>query len=109
MPENTSVSQSGFFGALFDLSFTSLITTKIIRVLYMLSMIVIGVVALIVVVAGFLHSGGTGIVLLVLAPIFSLIFLVYVRVLLEISIALLRIMENTTDLVAQGRSSSVTP
>jgi Domain of unknown function (DUF4282) len=105
MPDNTSVAHSGFFGALFDLSFTSLITTKIIRVLYALSMIVIGVVALIVVIAGFLHSATTGIVLLILSPVFSLIFLVYVRVLLEISIALLRIMENTTDLVAQGRST----
>jgi|SRR5580704_7297255 hypothetical protein len=101
-------SKSGFFGSLFDLSFTSLIATKIIKVLYVLAIIVIGLYALVFIGAAFHDSTAAGIaVLLIVAPIFSLISLIYTRVLLEVFIALFRIMENTSELVA--RASALTP
>jgi hypothetical protein len=37
----------GFLASLFDISFSSLITTKVIKVLYLLSMIIIGLLALV--------------------------------------------------------------
>ena len=94
----------GFFGSLFDLSFSSLITTRIIKVLYVLAIILIGFYALIFIAAGFHNSAGAGIlVLVVIAPIFTLASLIYTRVLLEVFIALFRIMENTGELVARER------
>ena len=45
--------EKGFFGSLFDVSFSSLVTTKVIKVLYILSMILIGLMALIFVGAAF--------------------------------------------------------
>jgi uncharacterized membrane protein len=98
--------KSGFFGSLFDLSFTSLVTTRIIKVLYVLAIVVIGLYSLVFILAGFHHSSTDGIlVLVIVAPIFALISLIYTRVLLEVFIALFRIMENTGELVA--RTSAV--
>ena len=95
----------GFFGSLFDLSFTSLVTTRIIKVLYVLAIIVIGLYALIFIAGGFSRSSSAGIfVLLILAPLFTLISLIYTRVLLEVIIALFRIMENTSELVARANA-----
>ena len=93
----------GFFGSLFDLSFKSLITTKIIKVIYVLWMIVIGLGALGLIVSGFSHSAATGLlVLIVVAPLLALVYLILARVWLEIVIVLFRIMENTQQLVALG-------
>jgi hypothetical protein len=95
--------QRGFFASLFDVSFTSLVMTKIIRALYILSMIWIGLSALLYIILAFHTSGAAGILMLfVVAPAISLLLLIYTRLLLELSIAIFRIMENTSDLVAQG-------
>jgi uncharacterized membrane protein len=104
--------KNGFFGALFDLSFTSLVTTRIIKVLYVLAIVVIGLYSLFFIAAGFHHSATDGIlVLVIVAPIFALISLIYTRVLLEVFIALFRIMENTSELVQQAGAAglSATP
>jgi uncharacterized membrane protein len=93
----------GFFGSLFDLSFTSLVTTRIIKVLYVLAIVLIGLYALVFIAGGFSHSTSAGVVvLLIIAPIFALVSLIYTRVLLEVIIALFRIMENTSELVARA-------
>jgi len=102
--------QQGFFKSLFDLSFTSLITTKIIKVLYVLAMIGIAFYALIFTVAAFQASSALGLLVLVVgAPLFALAALIYARVLLEVFIALFRIMENTSELVATLRPNVAAP
>jgi hypothetical protein len=107
LPGATSLTQRGFFSSLFDISFTSLITTKISKVLYVLSIILIGLTAFLFIIAAFHQSSTVGLlVLVVVAPIMSLFYLIYTRVLLELVIALFRIMENTGELVAQGRRDS---
>jgi hypothetical protein len=96
--------EQGFLASLFDVEFKSLITTKVIKVLYILSMIGIGLVALAFVVAAFNNNAAAGLlVLIIVAPLMSLLYLVYVRVLLEIVIAVFRIMETNTELVALQR------
>jgi hypothetical protein len=66
--------QQGFLASLFDISFSSLITTWVIKVLYVLSMVIIGLVAVVFVVAAFADSVAGGIVvLLVVAPPFGLL------------------------------------
>ena len=97
--------EQGFLASLFDVEFKSLITTKVIKVLYILSMIVIGLAALAFVAAAFANSAAGGlIVLLIVAPLVALLYLIYVRVLLEIVIAVFRIMETNTELVALQRA-----
>ena len=73
--------------------------------LYILSMIGIGLVALAFVVAAFNNAAAGLLVLIIVAPLMSLLHLIYVRVLLEIVIAVFRIMETNTELVALQRGS----
>jgi hypothetical protein len=86
----------GFFASLFDMSFTSLVTTKIIEILIALEAIAWIVIA-------FSHSSALGVLtLFIIAPLIALVELIFARVTLEFIIALFRIMENTGDLVRQG-------
>jgi hypothetical protein len=90
--------QKGFFESLFDISFTSFITTKIIKFLYVLALIAIGLIALAFVVGAFSRSAALGVlVLVILAPLFSLIYIVYARVTLELIIQIFRITELLRD------------
>lgn len=99
-----------FLASLFDVSFSSLITTKVIKVIYVLSMVLIGLGALFFVVVAFTKSVVGGLItLLILAPFFALLYLIYVRVLLEIVIAIFRIMETNVELVGLQRERSQVP
>jgi hypothetical protein len=99
--------QEGFLAALFDASFSSLITTRVIKVLYVLSMVIIGIIALVFVGGAFSNSVASGIiVLLIVAPLLSLLYLIYVRVLLELVLVIFRILETNTELVQLQRSQA---
>lgn len=90
--------QKGFFASLFDLSFDSLITTRIIKVLYVLAILLIGLMALgmLVSVLGSDTSGGVEKLLVaILVPVGALFYLVWTRVMLEFVIAVFKIMDNT--------------
>ena len=88
----------GFFNSLFDLSFTSFITTKIIKVIYVLTLIGIALFTLALVVSSFQKSAGLGMfVLLIAAPIGAMIYTIYTRVILEFIIQVFRIGELLRD------------
>ncbi len=94
----------GFFGSLFDFSFNSFVTSKIIGVLYIISVVLLALVSILWIVAAFNQSAVFGAVtLLILAPLFFLLSVIYIRVLLEVAIVLFRILENTSEIVRQGR------
>ena len=93
----------GFFASLFDYSFSSLITTKIIKFVYVLTTIVVAIYYLLFVVIAFAASTVPGaLVLLVFGPIVSVVGLIWARILLELVAAQFRIMENTGQLVTLG-------
>lgn len=83
----------GFFGALFDFSFQSLVTARLVRLLYGLS---VGIAALSGLAALSVVTQASNIVFGLVAG--ALVFLgmtVYARVALELSLVLFRIEENT--------------
>lgn len=97
-----------FFGSLFDLSFTSLITSKIIKLLYILSIIVAGLASLSLVISSFAVSTAAGIFsLFIFAPLIFMLSVIYARVLLEIIIVIFRISEHAAEIAAQGRSKQM--
>jgi uncharacterized protein DUF4282 len=97
----------GFFASLFDMSFSSLITTKVIKVLYVISLIVIGLVALFFIIGAFASSPAAGVVtLLIIAPLLALFYVVYTRVVLEFIIVVFRIAEYTHELVELTRAQA---
>lgn len=97
-------SSSGFLESLFDFSFTTFITTKLIKVLYGLWIAGAGLTALFLIIAGFRASSGVGIVMLLfVAPLVFLLSVIYARVLLELIIVVFRIAEHAAEIAAQGR------
>jgi uncharacterized protein DUF4282 len=107
---NIGTMEKGFFGSLLDISFTSLVATKVIKVLYVLSIVLIGLMALVFVVSAFTQSVGAGIfTLLIVAPLAALLYLIYVRVILEVIICIFRIMETNVELVGLQRAATGQP
>jgi len=102
VPDSAAV--QGFLASLFDLSFTSFITTKLIKVLYVLGMVSSALMALFLVISGFARGSGTGLfMLIIVAPVLFLISVIYCRVLMELFILFFRMAEHLAELVRQGR------
>lgn len=102
----TPADTRGFFGALFDFGFTSFVTPKMIKALYVLYTIWMVVWAVIFLRLGFKYGGAAGgiVVLIVVDPIFLLLTLGAYRVVLELFMVIHRmhdelraIRENTRD------------
>lgn len=104
----------GFFGSLFDLTFTSFVTGRVVSFLYVVSLVlavlnVLFTTGYLSVLLGAYLSGSTdspavgvivgALLFLIAAPILLLLSVVYVRVLLEIVVVLFRISENTAETV----------
>ena len=93
----------GFFSSLFDYSFSSFITPKIVRVLYVLLTIAVSLWTLTFLVLAFRASAGLGIVFLLIGgPIFFVIAMIYVRVALELAIVFFRIHADVADINHRG-------
>jgi Domain of unknown function (DUF4282) len=86
-----------------DTRFDHLITPSLIRFLYVVAMVVLALGALIAVVAGFAESAGTGIVLLILAPLGALIYLIVTRLWLELIVVAFKIREAAEEVASNTR------
>jgi hypothetical protein len=92
-----------FFGSLFDYSFSSFITPRIIKVLYVLATILVALWTLVFVLLAFKASSGLGIVmLLIFGPIFFVLGMIYARVFLELLIVFFRIHGDVHDINQRG-------
>lgn len=89
--------EKGFLGSLFDFSFSSFVTPKIIRALYILFTLWTALVALIITIIGFRTGGAAGglFTLIVIVPVFVLLTLGVYRVVLEAFMVVFRIYEET--------------
>ena len=99
----------GFFGALFDMSFSEFITTKLIKVLYVLLLCLIGIGLVVGVLSGLstmFRRGGllAGLVTVIVVPVVALILVIGARMWMETIIVLFRIAENTSDIAKGSRS-----
>jgi hypothetical protein len=85
----------GFLSALFDFSFTSFVTTRIIKVLYVLILVLVSLVALFYTIIAFRLSPGFGLLVLIIAdPLYIIIVMAFWRLLLEAFVVLFRIAED---------------
>lgn len=99
-----------FFASLFDFSFETFITAKIVKILYGLSIAAGGLFALFQIVNGFLTSAGMGLLMLLIGgPLLFLVSVIYARVLLEIILVIFRISEDCSKLVEIGNRAPATP
>lgn len=86
---------------LFDLSFTRFISPSIAKIVYILIMVALGVAYLVMVIAAFSSRNAVLglLVLLVVGPLFVIIYLALARIGLESLVAGIRTAENTAELV----------
>jgi len=87
-------SPGGFFSALFDFSFTRFITPMIIKFVYILATVALGLVYLFLVIAAFSDSAASGLFMLIIGPVLLLIYLAFIRMTLEIYLAVVRMSED---------------
>lgn len=92
----------GFFGALFDFSFSQFVTTRLVRFLYAVLVLIDALIALGAIARAFNEGAGAGLVALILAPILFLILVVITRVYLEIVIVIFRIAEYLREMSGRG-------
>ena len=93
----------GFLGGLFDFGFTSFVTPKVIRVLYMLIVIGTVVSALVFTIIVFKASVAFGILTLVFGdPLFILIVLAIYRITLEFFVVTFRVAEDIRAMRERG-------
>jgi hypothetical protein len=95
--QSRAAGEKGFLGSLFDFSFQSFVTPKIIKVLYVLFTIWTALVALGLLILGFRTGGIAGglVMLIVVIPIYVLLTLGLWRVVLEAFMVIFRIYEET--------------
>jgi uncharacterized membrane protein len=101
----TDADTTGFLGALFDLGFTSFVTPKIIKVLYVLVMIGTVVSTLAFTIIVFKANTAFGIVALAFGdPLVILVILAVFRIFLEFFVVIFRAAEDIRALREGGRA-----
>ncbi len=101
--------RKGFFEALFDFSFSEFITTRLIRLLYVVALVVLGLVTIVSIFTGFVEGLGTGLLRLILSPIFFVLGAIVARIYLELIIVIFRIAEHMKRLVALTEARGEAP
>jgi hypothetical protein len=95
IPAATSYTAEGFFRSLFDTSFSSLIVTRVIKVAYVIAIVLFTLVALGALIAALAsEKPGEIVVSIILIPIVWLVYLIWIRILLELVIIIFRIGED---------------
>lgn len=93
----------GLLGSLFDLSFSEFVTTRVIKVLFVIGVIFAGIGSLTFIVTGF-HAGFLkGVLFLILSPLVFLLWTLGARIWCELIIVVFRIAENTSRMVEQTK------
>jgi hypothetical protein len=88
------VGGGGFFAALFDFSFSSFVTPKIVKLVYVLATIGLGLLYLLFVISGFTKNAGVGILVLLVGAVVTLVYLAFIRMTLEFYYAIVRMSED---------------
>jgi Domain of unknown function (DUF4282) len=102
-PQPPNQPSGGFFEALMDTRFDRLITPSLIRFLYVVAMVILALGTLAVVIAGFAESAGTGVLLLIFAPLGALIYLIVTRLWLELIVVAFKIRDAAEEVAANTR------
>lgn len=100
------MAEKGAFGAIFDLSFSEFVTTRVIKVLYVIGIFISALIALAVLIGGLSEGVVAGILGLILAPIIFMLYVLLARIWCEMIIVIFRIAENTSKIANNTGSLS---
>ncbi len=94
------MAEKGGLATIFDLSFTEFVTTRVIKVLYVIGILFSGLFALAIIIGGFSEGAAKGILGLIIGPIVFLVYVLLARIWCEMIIVVFRIADNTSKIVA---------
>ena len=99
------------FSAMTDLSFKKFVTVGVIKLLYMIGIVLIGIAVIAMIVMSFAGGAAAGILTLIFSPIIFFLWVLFLRIYLEIIIVLFRIAQNTSIMAGRGDefASAATP
>lgn len=96
-----SASSSGFFKALFDFNFNHFVTPTIVKVVYIVGLVIIGLITLVLFFTAFRQFSGDfgtspilGLLQLIGAPLLGIFYLAFFRMSLELYYAIIRMSED---------------
>jgi len=85
----------GFFGALFDFSFSHFITPKIVKVAYVISTVLLGLAFLAYLLLALAsEEPALAVLVIIFGPIIVLLYLIFIRMTLEFFVAIVRMSED---------------
>lgn len=96
----------GFFESLFDWEFESFVTLRFIKVIYVIAVVAVGLGALLVTLSAVRGGGLLALVVLVGGVVGFFVYVILVRIYLEVIALLFRIGENTSAILAAVKGSS---
>lgn len=99
----------GFFAGLFDFGFTSFITLKFLRLIYGVLVVLIVLFGVGFLIAGLSQGGGTAVAAIFLAPLGTLLYLIFTRISMEVVALFFRIGENTSIMAAAATGQAPPP
>jgi hypothetical protein len=104
VPSSSSYGEKGFFASLFDINFSSLIIARIIKVVYVIAIILVGLGAIGEIITALASKRADVIILaIIFVPIVSLFSLIWIRILLELVIIIFRIGEDVRHIAVSPR------
>lgn len=83
----------GFFSILFDSSFTDFITLKIVKFIFIIGLVLIGLATVAIIFSSFQGSTTTGLFMLILSPVFFIFMVMIHRIYCEILIVIFKVAE----------------
>jgi uncharacterized membrane protein YcjF (UPF0283 family) len=93
-PGQPTQSSKGFLASLFDFTFSSFVTPKIVKFVYVLASIGLGLLYLALVIGSFSQSAGLGVLSLVVGAVIFIVYLAFIRMTLEFYYAIVRMSED---------------
>jgi len=104
----------GFLASLFDFSFDELVTPKVIRFLFGLGIICAALAVIIMIITAFATArmgGGMAqaVLLLIFSPLIYLLYVILIRVYLELIMVIFQIADNTEELAMRERPQAAPP
>lgn len=92
-----------FISSIFDFSFRSFVTPKFIKFLFVLGIIIAAICTIIMLVSCFIGSVVIGVVALIFSPIIFLLYVLAMRIYLELMIVIFRLQEDVAKLVEKNQ------
>ncbi|MEJ5227684.1 DUF4282 domain-containing protein [Thermodesulfovibrio sp.] len=90
-PSEIKSQAKGFFSTLFDWSFTDFITLKIVKFIFIIGLVIIGLATIAIVFSSFQGGTTSGLLMLILSPVFFFFMVLIHRIYCEILIVIFKV------------------